>query len=140
MLQVTTMAGDMKLKWMRWAKAMLGWRAIGAEARVTWPKSAARQRAWWKVGKENARITLEKVRPQWVHGKLKEEMGKGKRVVGKAIQMLVAKAPEEGKGTKELAGRAARLVTRLTKENVAAAKERRAKKQRKDTGKGKGKS
>ena len=116
------MDGGVKLRWMRWAKVMLGWRVIGAEARVTWPKSAARRQAWSKVGKERPRINLEKGRSQRAHGRSEEEIGKGKRSVGKEMQMLLAKVAEVGKDIKELAGRVARSVTKLTKDNVVAVK------------------
>ena len=67
-LELMRLVGDAKLKWMRWAKAMLGWRVIGAEVRGIWPRSAARQWVWWKAGKGKARTMLEKGKVQWAHG------------------------------------------------------------------------
>ena len=119
MPQEKIMVGDVKPRWMRWAREMLGWHATDVEARVTWLKNVARQLGWWKAEKERARISSEKGRAQWPHGTAKEENGEARRVIGKEVQVVVERTAGVGKDIKELVGRVAKLVTRLTKVNVA---------------------
>ena len=122
MPEVTMVVGDAKLKLMRWAKAMLAWHVIGAEVRGTWPRSAARLRAWWRAGKVRAKAAAERERGQREHCTAKGQNGKARKGIGREAQVALGKMGLGEKGIKGHVGRVAELGTKLMKGNVGVAK------------------